>query len=140
MKNVAFVLSFLTLVPVSAFAPPQQDEITKDQLVKAMRFVNTAETGYFSENRRFASAHELLTWLESNGKLSRAPSSFSKILGAYEFRIAATSDVKEHYQASMYLGADIHNRSASCRPAAFSDELGDIYIGTLIGCEDTVKT
>ena len=74
MRNAAFVLAFLALVPVSAFAHPQQVELTYAQLVMVMRFVNTFEYRYFDDKKQFASIDELLGWLKETGEDRSSPS------------------------------------------------------------------
>lgn len=140
MKNAAFVLAFLALVPVSAFAPPQQVELTNAQLVGVMRFVNTFEYGYFDDKKQFASVDELLGWLKETGKIDQAPLNLSaESLRPYELRIAAT-DSGKHYQISMIRLPDLHDKSTWCKAAGFTDDRGIIFLGMTIGCEDMVRT
>lgn len=131
---------FFTLAPVTALAPPQQVDLSQNQLVAALRFLNTYEISYADENKRFGSNDELFSWLEMRGKMGQAPFSLSPAdLKPYELRIAATPDGK-HYQISMIRPSDMHDKSTWCKAAAFTDGRGVIFLGMSIGCEDMART
>jgi len=135
MKNIAFALLFFALAPVTALAPPQEVELTRVQLVSAMRFLNTCEYTYADENKWFVSLDEFLSWLQKTGKINEAPLSFSaESLKPYELRMTATPDGK-HYQISLLRASDMHDSSTWCKPAAFTDDRGVIFLGLAIGCE-----
>jgi hypothetical protein len=135
MKNTALALVVVTMARVTALAPPQEVGLSREQLVSAMRYLNTCEYTYFHDNKRFASAREFLSWLERTGKTNQAPLSFSaESLKPYELRVTTTSD-GSHYQVSMTPISDMNDRSTWCKPAAFSDDGGVIFLGLAIGCE-----
>jgi hypothetical protein len=135
MRNAALALILFALAPVAALAPPQGPELTQRQLVAAMRFVNTLEYSYAHENQGFASLEAFLGWLQQTGKIHDAPLNFSaENLKPYELRLVATPDGK-HYQASLIRISDMHDSSTWCKPAAFTDDRGIIFLGLPIGCE-----
>ncbi len=111
MKNIAFALLLFALVPVTAFAPSQEAQLTQEQLVHAMRFLNTYEYSYAHDNKRFASLDEFLGWLQETGKLKEAPIGLSaESLKPYELQIITGSDGK-HYAISLLRTSDIHDRT-----------------------------
>jgi hypothetical protein len=135
MKNIALAFFFFVLTPVTALAPPQELELTPRQLVGAMRFLNTLEYTYANDNHGFASLDGFLAWLQETGKIAEAPLNFSaESLKPYELRLTATPDGK-HYQASIIRISDMHDSSTWCKPAAFTDDRGVIYLGLGLGCE-----
>jgi hypothetical protein len=139
MRNIAFALAFLSLAQVWASASPQQSDLTKPQLVQAMRFLNTFEYNYSREKQRFASIDELLAWLKETGKIDQAPLDLSaESLKPYELRIAVTDNGK-HYQISIIRLSAMNDESTWCKPAAFTDDRGIIFLGMGLGCEDVAK-
>lgn len=100
-----------------------------------MRFLNTYEYRSADKNKGFGSLGEFLGWLQETGKINEAPLSFSaESLKSYELRITATPDGK-HYQISLLRASDMHDSSTWCKPAAFTDDRGVIFLGLAIGCE-----
>jgi hypothetical protein len=131
MKKIALALAFLTMALTSTPAPLPQVE---QQLVAAMRFVNTYEYSFFHDNKRFASVDEFLNWLQGTGKIGESPMNLSaESLKPYELRITASSDGK-HYQAGMIPLPDTSDNSTACKPAAFTNDRGIIYLGLALGC------
>ena len=110
-----------------------QTEISKAALVSVMRTLNDAEYSCRDPNRRFAAREELLAFLQKNGQLSRLPINLENPK-PYELAITTSRD-GTHYQITLERPSDMHDKSTWCKPAAFTDDRGLIFLGLAIGCE-----
>jgi hypothetical protein len=130
-----------------------QSEITAEKLVNTLRFLNTQEYSYRHETGRFASREEILTFLRTKGLLAdrakptprfasqketKAPSRESPLdpenPKPYELTITTSSDGM-HYQITLKRAPDMNDKNTWCRTAAFSDDAGLIFLGSVIDCE-----
>jgi hypothetical protein len=138
MKNVSLALFWgllgILVTGVTISSPVNgQTEIPTEKLVNALRTLNTAEYSYRRETGRFAHREEMLAFLRKEGDLSRSPIDFENPK-PYELTITTSPD-EVHYQISLKRKADPNDKNAVCRTAAFSDDSGLIYLGSVIGCE-----
>jgi hypothetical protein len=139
MRLTALALILFVLAPAMVLAPPQEPELTKRDLVAAMRFLNTLEYQYADQHQAFAAHDEFLAWLQDTGKMDSARLNLSaENLKPYELRLVVTPDGK-HYQASLIRIASMNDSSTGCKPAAFTDDRGVIYLGSSLGCEAPSK-
>ena len=140
-----------------------QAEIPTEKLVYALRLLNTEEYSYRHETGRFASRDELLTFLRTKGLLSQSPADLAKPKARfvsreemstslqtnsplsdspidlenpkpYELTITTSSDGM-HYQITLKRPSDMNDKSTWCRTAAFSDDAGLIFLGSVIDCD-----
>jgi|SRR5580704_7978888 hypothetical protein len=144
-----------------------QAEIFTEKLVNTLRFLNTEEVSYRHETGRFASREELLTFLRTKGLLSQSPTDFAKPTRRfitreemstslqtkrplsespidlenpkpYELTITISSDGM-HYQITLKRPSDMNDKNRWCRTAAFSDDAGLIFLGSVIDCEPSPR-
>ena len=128
-------------IPLMGVAiPPQvngQAEISNGKLVNALRLLNTQEYEYQHERGRFATLQEMLSFLRTKDILSKAPIDLENPK-PYELVITTSPDGM-HYQITLKPTADPNGKNAVCRTAAFSDDSGLIYLGSVIGCESPTQ-
>ena len=138
MKKLGLAFAVCLLgTAMAAFAIPQSNvppEISKAQLVTALRLLNTQEYTYRHEKGRFATRDEMIAFLRESGGLSRASMDLENPK-PYEMAITTTAD-GQHYQITFRIPSDMHDKNTQCKPAAFSDERGVIFLGVALGCED----
>ncbi len=164
-SSVALLCGFLGTLVTAVSIPSQvsgQAEIPTENLVYALRLLNTEEYSYRHETGRFASRNELLTFLRTKGLLSQSPADLAKPKARfvsreemstlqtkkplsespidlenpkpYELTITTSSDGM-HYQITLKRKSDMNDKSTWCRTAAFSDDAGLIFLGSVIDCE-----
>ena len=157
------------LVTAAAIPPlvNGQAEIPTEKLVNALRLLNTQEYLYRHETGRFASRDELLTFLRTKGLLSQSPTDLAKPKARfvsrqemstslqtnkplrdspidlenpkpYELRITTSLDGM-HYQITLKRPSDMNDKNSWCRTAAFSDDAGLIFLGSVIDCEASAR-
>ncbi len=124
-------LALLVTLPGSAQSP----ELGRRQLVETLRFLNTQEFTYFHENQKFATAEELLSFLQEKGKGSPVGLSPEKLEPCV--LTITTAQNGQHYQISLQRPSDMHDKGTWCKPAAFSDDRGIIFLGLALDCADT---
>jgi hypothetical protein len=162
MKRICLALLCGSLgILVTAVAIPSQvtgqAEIPTEKLVSTLRFLNTEEYLYRHESGRFASRDELLTFLRTKGLLSQSPTALAKPTPRfasqeetkgpssespldlenpqpYELTITTSSDGM-HYQITLKRPSDMNDKNTWCRTAAFSDDAGLIFLGSVIDCK-----
>jgi len=144
-----------------------QAEIPTEKLVYALRLLNTEEYSYRHETGRFASRDELLTFLRTKGLLSESPTDLAKPKARfvfreemstslptnkplsdspidlenpkpYELRVTTSLDGM-HYQITLKRLSDMNDKNSWCRTAAFSDDAGLIFLGSVIDCEASAR-
>lgn len=123
-------------VVLGAVLPRQvngQTETSKATLVRAMRTLNNQEYSYREANGRFAAKDELLQFLQKRGELSSSPIDLQNPK-PYELEVTTTTDGM-HYQITLERPSDMQDKSTWCKPAAFTDERGVIYLGLALDCE-----
>ena len=108
-----------------------QREVSNEKLVNAIRLLNTQEYTYRHENGRFATLQEMLSFLRTKGILSKLPIDIENPK-PYELAITKSPDAK-HYRITLKRLANPNDKNAACRTAAFSDDSGLIYLGSVIG-------
>jgi hypothetical protein len=135
-------------------------EIPTEKLVNTLRLLNTEEYSYRHETGRFASREEMLTFLRTKGLLSQSPTDLAKPTPRfvsqqemstslqtktplsespidlenpkpYELTITTSSD-GTHYQITLKRPSDMNDKNTWCRTAAFSDDAGLIFLGSVI--------
>jgi hypothetical protein len=144
-----------------------QAEIPTEKLVNTLRLLNTEEYSYRHETGRFASREELLTFLGTKGLLSQSPTDLAKPKARFVFRgemstslqtnkplsestidlenpkpyelTITTSSDGMHYQITLKRPSDINDKNTWCRTAAFSDDAGLIFLGSVIDCEASTR-
>ena len=133
-------LLLLTLVAgARSYARGENAEITQRQLVEAIRFLNTEEVTYRSKNNRFGSSDELMKWLQETEGIKAAPTILSgDNLKPFELEISTSSD-GNHYQVEIQRPPETSDKTTWCKPAAFSDDRGVIFLGLALGCEPQNK-
>ena len=107
-------------------------EVSKARLVNTLRLLNTQEYAYRDKNGRFAPREEMLTFLRMNGILSHSPIDLDNPQ-PYEL-IVTTSANGTHYQITLKRPSDMNDKSTWCKPAAFSDDAGVIFLGSALDC------
>jgi hypothetical protein len=165
MKRICLVLlcGSLGILLTTEAIPSQvtgQAEIPTGKLVNTLRLLNTEEYSYRYETGRFASREELLTFLRAKGLLSqpvklakpsqlfasqeetKAPLSESPLdlenPKPYELTITTSSDGM-HYQITLKRPSDMKDKNTWCKTAAFSDDAGLIFLGSVIDCESSAR-
>jgi hypothetical protein len=165
MKRICLaLLCGLLGILVTARAIPQetvQSDIATEKLVNTLRLLNTEEYSYRHETGRFAAREEMLTFLRTKGLLSQTPTDLSnpprprffsqqevstslqtkepspinlENPRPYELTITTSSDGM-HYQITLKRPSDMNDKNTWCRTAAFSDDAGLIFLGSVIDCE-----
>ena len=134
MKRIylALICGFLGMTLIGAAIPPQvhgQAEISKINLVNALRLLNTQEYTYQHDNGRFATQQEMLNFLRTKRILSQSPIDLENPK-PYELTITTSPDGK-HYQITLKRLADSNDKNAACSHAAFSDDGGLIILAQL---------
>jgi len=142
MKRIYLALfcGFLEMILMGAAIPSQangQADISNANLVNALRLLNTQEYTYQHDKGRFATQQEMLGFLRTKGILSKSPIDLENPK-PYELTITTSPDGK-HYQITLKRSADPNDKNAVCTTAAFSDDSGLIYLGTVIGCESPTR-
>ena len=136
MNRICLVLcAFLGVLATGSAIPSQvggPDEVSRAKLVNAFRLLNTQEYVYRQEIGRFASREELLTFLRTKGILSRSPIDLENPQ-PYEL-VVITSPDGMHYQITLKRPSDMNDKSTWCKPAAFSDDAGVIFLGSALDC------
>lgn len=140
MTKTCLVLCVVLGVLATGSAIPSQvsgpDEVSNTKLVNALRLLNTQEYVYRQEIGRFASREEMLTFLRTKGILSRSIDLENP--QPYEL-VVTTSPDGMHYQITMKRPSDMNDKSTWCKTAAFSDDVGVIFLGSAIGCDASTK-
>lgn len=134
MKRVLLIL--FCGVPgifMTGVAVPSQTEIPREELVKALRFLNTEEYSYRSENGRFAPREEMVAFLRKKSSSTPSPIDLENPK-LYELAITTSPDGM-HYQITLRRPMDMDDKNTWCGTAAFSDERGVIFLGVALGCE-----
>ena len=140
MKRVSFAMfcGLLLILATGVAIFPQanaQTEIATQKLIVTLRLLNTSEYSYRGENGRFANGEELLGFLRQNGYKREAVIDLENPT-PYELEITTSRD-GEHYQITVK--PDMNDKSTWCKTAAFSDEVGVIYVGAALDCEASAK-
>jgi hypothetical protein len=101
-----------------------------------MRTLNTAEYAYKHANRnhKFGNKEEIAEFLRTEGKDSR-PLMDIENPTPYEIDIVTTAD-GSHYSITIKPAPDKDTHISPCGFAAFSDDVGVIYTGKALGCEE----
>jgi hypothetical protein len=138
MKRVPLALfcGLLGILATGVASPPQvngQIEIPTEELLSALRTLNTAEVSYRNETGRFAHREEMLAFLRKEGVSSQSPIDFENPK-PYELAITTSPDGM-HYQITLKRASDMNDKSTWCKTAAFSDEAGVIFLGSALDCE-----
>jgi hypothetical protein len=152
MKRICLALlcGLLGILVTATGIPSQvkvQAEIPGEKLVNTLRLLNTQEHSYHHETGRFAPREELLTFLRKKGLSTSHSSEYPKRQGnvsqspidlenpkPYELAITASPNGM-HYQITLKRPFDINDQSTWCKTAAFSDDAGVIFLGSVIDCE-----
>lgn len=139
MKKVSRPLfwGLLGVLLMGAGIPSQvngQTEISNGKLATALRLLNTQEYNYQHERGRFATLPEMLGFLRAKDILSKSPIDLENPK-PYELAITTSPDGK-HYQITL---RPMNDKSAGCRTAAFSDDVGVIFLGSALGCEASTR-
>jgi hypothetical protein len=123
------------LVTVFASTPSlkAQSESSTEQLVNAVRLINTEEVSYQHENGRFADREEMLSYLRRENRLSSSAIDLEN-KKPYELAITMSADGK-HYQISLKPAFDVNDRKTWCTRSAFSDDTGVIFLGSALDCD-----
>lgn len=114
-----------------------QAEILAGKLVNALRLLNTQEYSYRNDTGRFAAQEEMLTFLRKKDSLSKSPIDLENPK-PYELAIATSPDGM-HYQIALKRTSDMNDKSTWCKTAAFCDDAGVIFLGSAIGCDESIK-
>jgi hypothetical protein len=142
MKKVSLTLScgLLGMLLMAIAIPVRvsgQAEISNEKLVNALRLLNTEEYSYQHEIGRFASKEEMLSYLRKKGILTRSPIDLEN---PRPYGLAVTTSLDgTHYQITLKPVFDMNDKSASCGPAAFSDDAGVIFLGSALGCDPSTR-
>jgi len=113
----------------------QRIDVSKLELVNSLRFVNTAELSYLRANGRYANSDELKVWLTQKEIAKAGPVDLSpERLKPYVLGITLSPDAK-HYQVNLTRPINASDKSTWCKPGAFSDDRGLIFLGMAINCE-----
>jgi len=101
-----------------------------------MRTLNMAEYAYkyANTNHRFGNKKEIVEFLRIEGKDS-PPLMDIENPAPYEVAIVTTAD-GSHYSITIKPGRDKGTDTWGCGFAAFSDDVGMIYTGKALGCEE----
>jgi hypothetical protein len=110
-----------------------QPESSTEQLVNAVRLINTEEVSYQHENGRFADREQMLNYLRLKNRLSGTPIDLEN-RKQYELAITMSADGK-HYQLALKPAFDANDKKTWCTRAAFSDDAGVIFLGSALDCE-----
>jgi hypothetical protein len=142
MKRVSFAMFCGLLVILAtgvAIFPPAnaQTEIASEKLVVTLRVLNTSEYSYREEYGRFANCEELRAFLRQNGYKRMAVIDLENPK-PYELEIT-TSRGGEQYQITLKRTSDMNDKSTWCKPAAFSDDAGVIFLGAALDWDASVK-
>ena len=117
---------------VSAQSGGQTDS-SNEKLVVALRLLNTQEYRYFHETGRFATREEIFTFLRSKSLLNQSPIDLGNPK-PFDLAITTSADGM-HYQITLQQPSDMADKTTWCKPAAFSDDRGVIFLGAAIDCE-----
>jgi hypothetical protein len=101
-----------------------------------MRTLNTAEYAYkyANANHKFGNKEEIGEFLRTEGKDS-PPLMDIENPAPYEIDIVTTAD-GSHYSITIKPAPDRDTHISPCGFAAFSDDVGVIYTGKALGCEE----
>jgi hypothetical protein len=118
---------------------PQAKEDSPLQAVRVvgtMRTLNTAEYAYKHGNadHKFGSKDEIAEFLRAEGKDSPSLMEIENPAPC-EIDIATTAD-GSHYWITIKPAPDKDTHISPCGFAAFSDDMGVIYTGKALGCEE----
>jgi len=104
------------------------------RVVGTMRTLNTAEYvyKYANANHKFGSKEEITEFLRTEGRDSPPLIDISNP-AQHEIDIVTDAD-RTHYWITITPARDTNK--SGCGPAAFSDDLGVIYTGKALGCEE----
>lgn len=110
-----------------------QPESSTEQLINAVRLINTEEVSYRHELGRFADREQMVSYLRHKNQLSRSPINLED-RKQYELAITLSGDGK-HYQIALKPAVDVNDKKTWCTRAAFSDDAGVIFLGSALDCE-----
>jgi hypothetical protein len=144
MKRLAIVSFALFGISISLGAAlrhsDERPEVSPQKLVSALRTVTTAEHSYRQANGKFSDLQSLLAFSkkeEQQGRLTQPPVDLES-LSPYVIEITTSSDGM-HYQIILKRPAETNDKTTWCKPAAFSDDKGIIFLGQAIGCDGASK-
>jgi hypothetical protein len=117
---------------------PQAKEDSPSEVVRVvgtMRTLNTAEYAYkyANANHKFGSKEEIAEFLRTEGRDSPPLIDIANP-APYEIEILTDAD-RTHYWITIKPRIDPTTNTRACGPAAFSDDVGLIYLGKALGCE-----
>lgn len=106
------------------------------RVVGTMRTLNTAEYAYkyANANHKFGSKEEIAEFLRTEGRESPPLIDIANP-SPYQIDIVTDAD-RIHYWITIKPGIDPTTNTRDCGPAAFSDDVGLIYTGEALGCEE----
>jgi hypothetical protein len=139
MKRLWFI-TFCGLVlwvaPTRGLPQAKKDDFPSEaiRVVGTMRTLNTAEYAYkyANANHKFGSKEEITEFLRTEGRDSPPLIDISNP-AQHEIDIVTDAD-RTHYWITITPARDTNK--SGCGPAAFSDDLGVIYTGKALGCEE----
>ena len=114
-----------------------QEKVPTIKLVNTLRLLNTHEYSYRNENHRFADREQITAYLRQKNLLNNAPIDLEN-LSPYELAVTVSSDGM-HYQITLQRPSDMNDKATWCKPAAFSDDRGVIFLGKALDCEDAPR-
>jgi hypothetical protein len=117
---------------------PQSKEESPSEamrVVGTMRTLNTAEFAYeyANANRKFGNKEEIAEFLRTEGCDSPPLIDIANPV-PYEIEIVTDAD-RTHYWITITPRIDPTTNTRGCGPAAFSDDVGLIYLGKALGGE-----
>jgi len=134
--TLALFCGLLGILATGVASPPQvngQIGIPTDNLVGALRTLNTAEVVYQRETGRFAHREEILAFLRKGIIENHSPIDLENPK-PYELAITTSPDGM-HYQVTLKWPYDPSVKNCAYRAAVFTDEAGVIFIASALGCE-----
>jgi hypothetical protein len=117
----------------------QTQLVAREQAVRVvgtMRTLNTAEYAYkyASANHKFGSKQEIAEFLRTEGRESPPLIDIANP-APYEIEIVTDAE-RAHYWITIKPGVDPATKMRGCGTAVFSDDVGLIYTGKALGCEE----
>jgi hypothetical protein len=110
----------------------REAEIPTEKLVNTIRLLNTERVNYRQEHGGFASRDELISFLRRRNELEGSPLNLEN---PAPYQVQVTTDPgATHYQITIQRRVDRADKSTWCRTAAFSNDVGLIYLGQVIDC------
>jgi hypothetical protein len=127
----------LWVAPTRSLSQAKEDSPSEEmRVVGTMRTLNTAEYAYkyANANHKFGGKDEIVEFLRTEGHDCPPLIDIEKP-APYQINIATTAD-SSHYWITIKPGIDKNTNNRGCGLAAFSDDVGLIYVGKALGCED----